>query len=94
MQHLSKLSRREHDRVFTVFQDLKLLNQTEDEQWILGRNLKGVTLWQLYQLLPEGLDLEKLESLPDMQGVVRQLISITQFGSNEMSVTLDTVFSA
>ena len=89
-----KLSRGEHDRVFTVFQDLKLLNQTEDEQWILGRNLKGVTLWQLYQLLPEGLDLEKLRSLTDMQGIVQPLISITQFGSNEMSVTMDMVFSS
>lgn len=89
-----KLNREEHDRVFAVFQELKLLNVTEDEQWILGRNLKGVTLWDLYQRLPEGLDLDRLESVTDMPQVVRPLISITQFGSNEMSVTLDMVFSS
>ena len=88
-----KLNRTEHDRIFGVFQGLKLLNQTEDEQWILGRNLKGVTLWELYQLLPEGLDIEKLKSVTDMPQVVEPLLAITQFGSNEMSVTLDMVFS-
>jgi membrane protein len=89
-----QLNRTEHERIFGVFQDLKLLNQTEDEQWILGRNLKGVTLWQLYQRLPEGLDLDKLKTVTDMPQIVQPLISITQFGSNEMSVTLDMVFSS
>ncbi len=88
------LSQHEHDRVFEVFQDLKLLGQTENEQWVLGRNLKGVTLWDLYRLLPEGLELERLNHIKDLPGVVEPLIAITQFGSNEMSVSLDVVFSS
>jgi len=87
------LNQAEHDRVFGVFQQLNLLNQTEDERWILGRSLKAVTLWDLYQLLPEGLELNRLQEIKDLPQVVEPLISITQFGSNEMSVRLERVFS-
>ena len=87
------LDQQDHDRVFQVFQDFKLLNQTEDERWILGRSLKSITLWDLYQRLPDGLSLARLQEVKDLPGVVEPLISITQFGSNEMSVSLDRVFS-
>lgn len=87
------LNQVDHDRVFKVFQDFKLLNQTEDERWILGRSLKSVTLWDLYQQLPDGLNLTRLQEVKDMPQVVEPLIAITQFGSNEMSVSLDRVFS-
>ena len=87
------LNQEEHDRVFGVFQDLRLLGVTDDERWILGRSLKAVTLWDLYQHLPDGLELQRLKEIKDMPRVVEPLISITQFGSNEMSVSLDLVFS-
>ena len=86
------LNRDEHDQVFTVFQDFKLLTQTEDDRWVLGRSLSAITLWDLYQRLPEGLDLARLRQIDDLPQVVQPLISITQFGSNEMSISLDTVF--
>jgi membrane protein len=87
------LSQDEHDKIFRVFSEFKLLNQTEDERWMLGRSLKAVTLWQLYQQLPEGLDLKHLNEIKDMPQVVEPLISITQFGSNEMSLSLEMVFT-
>lgn len=88
------LSQLEHDRVFGVFQKLKLLTQTEDERWILGRSLKAVSLWELYQQLPEGLTLSRLKEIDDMPQVVGPLVSITQFGSNEMSLSLDAVLGS
>ena len=88
-----KLNQYEHDRVFAVLTQLKLLGQTENEHWMLGRNLKAITLWDLYQHLPEGLDLQRLKNIDDLPGIVRPLMAITQFGSNEMSVSLDTVFN-
>ncbi|MGI9326625.1 MAG: YihY family inner membrane protein [Pseudomonadales bacterium] len=88
------LSQPERDRVFGVFQNLKLLTQTEDERWILGRSLKAVSLWELYQQLPEGLTLSRLKEIDDMPQVVEPLISITQFGSNEMSLSLDAVLGS
>ncbi len=87
------LDQQEHDRVFGVFSRLKLLSQTEDERWMLGRSLKAVTLWDLYQELPDGLELGRLQEIKDMPQIVEPLIAITQFGSNEMSVSLDTVFT-
>ena len=81
-------------RLSKIDSDLKLLNQTEDDRWILGRNLKGLTLWDLYQKLPEGLDVKRLELVKDMQRVTEPLKSMAQFGSNEMSVSLDSVFGS
>ena len=86
------LNRSEHDRVFGVLQELKLLNQTEDERWVLGRSLKALTLWDLYQRLPEGLTDDGLEIVKDMDNVVKPLRSLVQFGSNQMSISLDSVF--
>lgn len=88
-----QLNRIEHEKVFTVFQEFNLLSQTEDEHWVLGRNLKAITLWDLYQRLPDGMELERLKRVQDLPQVVNPLIAITQFGSNEMSVSLDVVFA-
>jgi len=88
------LSQTNHDKVFGVFAKFNLLQQTEDERWVLGRNLKSVTLWDLYKQLPDGLELARLQDIDDMPGVVEPLIAITQFGSNEMSVSLDTLFNS
>lgn len=87
------LNQAEHNKMFEIFQEFKLLSQTEDEHWILGRNLKAVTLWDLYQRLPDGLSLARLKTISDLPQVVEPLISITQFGSNEMSVTMDSVLA-
>jgi membrane protein len=88
-----RLNRVEHEKVFGVFKEFNLLSQTEDDRWVLGRNLKAITLWDLYRRLPEGLELERLKRIEDLPRVVDPLISITQFGSNEMSVSLDAVFT-
>jgi membrane protein len=81
----------EKERILRVLLDLKVLRQTGD-QWILGRSLKGLTLWDLYQRLPEGLDLPRLEQVADMDQVVEPLKSLVQFGSNQMSMSLEAVF--
>lgn len=88
------LNRGERERVFAVFQSHNLLIQTENERWVLGRNLKAVTLWDLYQQLPEGMVLEKLNLVQGMPQIVEPLKAITKFGSNEMNVSLDTIFSS
>ena len=94
INELVKMSTAEHERVFGFFAEQRLLMQTEDERWVLGRNLRGVTLWDLYQRFPDGLDLERLREVKDLPQVVEPLKAMTQFGSNEMSVTLDSVFTA
>ena len=88
------LGRIQHEKIFAALADLKLLSQTEDERWLLGRNLKGLTLWELYQRLPEGVDQQRLGTVTDMDHVVEPLRSLVSFGSNQMSLSLDTVFGA
>ena len=87
------LSQDEHDRIFKVFHRYRLLNQTDDERWILGRSLKSITLWDMYQEMPDGLEHKRLEEIRDLPQVVAPLIAITQFGSNEMSKSMELVFT-
>ncbi len=82
----------EREQLFRVLLELKVLRYA-DESWILGRSLKSLTLWDLYQRLPEGVDVAGLERVQDMNHVVEPLKSLVQFGSNQMSVSLDTVFA-
>ncbi|MEM8767898.1 MAG: YihY family inner membrane protein [Pseudomonadota bacterium] len=81
----------EKERILRVLLELKVLRQTADG-WILGRSLKSLTLWDLYQQLPEGLDLQELGRVRDLDHVVEPLKSLVQFGSNQMAVSLDSVF--
>lgn len=85
------LKRGEKEQIFRALLDLKIARQTS-ENWILGRSLRTVTLWDLYRILPEGIDLRELDRIQDMDHVVAPLRSLVQFGSNQMSISLDTVF--
>jgi len=85
------LKRREKEQIFRVLLELKVARQTS-ENWILGRSLRTVTLWDLYRHLPENIDLTELDRIRDMDHVVEPLRSLIQFGSNQMSISLDTVF--
>jgi hypothetical protein len=86
------MTRAEHEKVFEVLQDLRLLTVVEDDRWLLGRSLRSLTLWDLYQELPDGLDLEKLAAVNGMAHVVEPLKSLVEFGSNQMTMSLESVF--
>lgn len=85
------LTTAEHERIFLALKHLRLLTRDEEELWVLGRSLKTLTLWDLYQALPEGLDAQRLAAVRGMDNVVEPLKSLLVFGSNQMSVSLDTV---
>ena len=87
-----KLKSGEKERALRVLLELRVLRH-DDEDWILGRSLKTLTLWDLYQKVPEGLDLESLNRVQEMDHVTAPLRSLIQFGSNQMAVSLDTVFA-
>ncbi len=82
----------ERERVFGVLKDLRVLTRDDEDRWLLGRSLKTLTLWDLYQKLPEGLDADGLSGIEGMDHVVEPLKALVQFGSNQMSVSLDSVF--
>jgi len=82
----------ENERIFSALRELKLLARDEEDNWLLSRSLKTLTLWDLYQVVPEGLDASRLESVDGMDNIVEPLKSLLQFGSNQMAVSLDSVF--
>lgn len=85
------LSGKERERVFAALRELKLLTRDEEDGWILGRSLASLTLWDLYQTLPEGLDTARLDAVEGMDNIVEPLRSLLQFGSNQMTVSLESV---
>jgi membrane protein len=85
------MTRDERERIMRALMELRVLRQAGDV-WILGRSLKALTLWDLYRALPDGLELSRLERINDMEQVVEPLKSLVQFGSNQMAISLDTVF--
>jgi membrane protein len=86
------LSGAENERIFSALRQLKLLAKDEEDNWLLARSLKTLTLWDLYQALPQGLDNERLERVEGMENIVEPLKALLQFGSNQMAVSLDSVF--
>ncbi len=89
-----RLNRAEHERVIQTLRDMKVLQQAERERWVLSRSLRTLTLWDLYTALPEGMEESRLLDIKDLPGVVEPIKAITQFGSNEMSVSLETALGA
>ena len=88
------LNRAEHQRLFDALREMRLLQMGEGERWVLGRSLKSLTLWDLYQHLPDDLNVERLDAVKDLPEVVAPIRAMTQFGSNEMSVTLDQLLGS
>ncbi len=89
-----RLNRAEHERVIQTLREMKVLQQAERERWVLSRSLRTLTLWDLYTALPEGMEESRLSGINDLPGVVEPIKAITQFGSNEMSVSLETALGA
>jgi membrane protein len=83
-----RLNTKEHERIYSALNELKLIQTGADERWFLGRSLTSLSLWDLYHAFPEGIDLERLRAVEDLPGVVEPIRAIVQFGSNEMSIDL------
>ena len=64
----------------------------QNERLTLGRSLKGVTLWSLYQELPNGVDAGLMRSAADLKPVVERLEAFARFGVDHLSQTLEELF--
>lgn len=71
---------------------MKTIAQTEDEKPALGLKLRGLTLLELYQWLPESTDHDRLRKVGDMDHEVEPVLALVSFGSNQMLSSLDYVF--
>ena len=85
---VDELAPSERERVFSALQDTGLAARVNaDDAWVLGRSLAQVTLWDLCQRLPEGLD----DPLIGNDRVAMRLQAFSAHVRVELGVGLDQV---
>jgi membrane protein len=89
-----QLSDDERIAVFAVLSDLRLISYIDNDQVMLGRDLRAVTLLDLYRHLPIGLDAERLANVHDLPRLTQPLLEYARFGAEHLAVDLDSVVSA
>ncbi len=87
------ISQSRRDQIFEVLENMRIIGLAEDESLILGRNLRSVSLWSLYQKLPEGMDLEALESVDELPRILPRLKEFVRVGVERLSVSIEDLFS-
>jgi hypothetical protein len=86
-----QLSGEERVRVLRVLEELKLIVAGTDDRIMLGRDLRSVTLMDLYQRLPFDLELTRLADVKDLPRLTEPLIAYIRFGAEHLAVDLDTI---
>ena len=59
----------QRQRILQALRELRLIGVDARGQWMLGRDLQAVSLWQLYQLLPDDLTEAKLAAVIDFSAL-------------------------
>jgi len=85
-----KLSGVERDRVFAALTELGLLSDAGNHV-LLARDLRGVTLFDLYKRLPYGIDADALAKVRDLPRLVASLADYTHYGANHLAVDVDRI---
>ena len=80
------MTRTERARVFDVLLDGRWLRATENKTWALGRSLSSVTLWELFERLPDGI---AKENLGGGSAVEERFRAFLADGAVHLDVTLD-----
>ena len=81
----------QHQRIFAALDELKLIGVNAQRQWVLGRDLQVVNLWQLYQLLPDDLTTEHLHEVTDFSRLTELLGAVGRYNLQQLSVSLAEV---
>ncbi len=88
-----KLSSSERELVLSVLTELSLLSNGEHDVVLLGRDLRAVSLLQLFRRLPQGLGLEQLEEVHDLPRLIEPLRDYARAGAERLAVDIDWVVS-
>jgi len=88
-----KLSGVERARVFAALAALGLLSDAGNHV-LLARDLRGVTLFDLYRLLPYGIDADALAGVRDLPRLVAPLVDYARYGATHLMVDIDRIVAA
>lgn len=86
-----KLSGTERDEVLAVLGEFKLVTSGSGNQLLLSRDLRGISLLELYRRLPSGLDPEKLANVRDMPRLIEPLLDHARYGAAHLDIDLDSI---
>jgi hypothetical protein len=82
------LTTADRERVFAALSDLKLIHRTDTEELALGRSLDAVTLWDLYERLPDRVVFKTPVTIPGMPAVAARLGELASDGRQRLGVSL------
>jgi membrane protein len=85
-----KLSGVERERIFAAFNELGLLSDAGNHV-LLARDLRGITLLDLYKLLPYGIDTAALSHVRDLPRLVTPLLDCARYGAAHLMIDIDRV---
>jgi membrane protein len=88
-----KLSGEERAEVLSVLAEFKLLSNGAGNLVLLGRDLRGISLYDLYRRLPEGLGPERLARVHDLPRVIAPLSDHARYGAQHLAVDLESVLT-
>ncbi len=86
-----KLSGAEREQVLAVLADLKLMSSGDDGIVLLGRDLRSVSLYDLYRRLPDGIEAERLANIHDLPRLIAPLAEYARDGAEHLAVNLDSI---
>ncbi len=88
-----KLSGVEREEVLAVLGEFKLVTSGNGNQLMLGRDLRSVSLLDLYRRLPIGLDPDKLANVHDLPRLIEPLLDHARYGAVHLDIDLDSILN-
>ena len=88
-----KMSRIDRAEVFSVLAEFKLLSGGDGDTVLLGRDLRGISLYDLYQRLPDGIDSQRLANVHDLPRLIAPLSDVARYGARHLTVDLDSILN-
>ena len=81
----------QRQRIFRALGELRLIGIGMHGEWILGRDLQAVSVWQLYQLLPDDLTEAKLAAVKEFPRLIEMLSVARRSNAEQLSASLKEV---
>ena len=81
----------QRQRIFRALGELRLIGIGVHSEWILGRDLQAVSVWQLYQLLPDDLTEAKLAAVKEFPRLIEMLNVARRSNAEQLSASLKEV---
>ena len=81
----------QRQRIFHALSGLRLIGIDVHGEWLLGRDLQAVSVWQPYQLLPDDLTEAKLATVKEFPRLIEMLNVARRSNAQELSASLKEV---